>query len=113
MLYHDDFTETLRWLAGQVQAKHGLAVRVDTFGPTTLHSDALKSFLYKAAQELLFNVVKHARVKEARIRIRRLGRYVCLSVSDRGAGSTRRRFGRLPASACSASSSASSCSAAA
>ena len=31
-------------------------------------------------------MVKHARVKEARIRIRRLGCYVCLSVSDRGRG---------------------------
>ena len=70
----------------QVQAKHGLTVHVDAFGQTTLRSDALKSFLYKAAQELLFNVVKHARVKEARIRIRRLGCYVCLSVSDRGRG---------------------------
>jgi len=35
---------------------------------------------------LLFNVVKHARVKEARIRVRRLGRYLCLTVSDRGRG---------------------------
>jgi PAS domain S-box-containing protein len=86
VLYHDDFAEPLRWLAGQVQAKHGLTVRVDAFGSTTLHSDALKSFLYKAAQELLFNVVKHARVKEARLRLRRLGRYICLSVSDRGRG---------------------------
>jgi PAS domain S-box-containing protein len=86
VLYHDDFAETLRWLAGQVQDKHGLTVHVDAFGPTALQSDALKGFLYKGAQELLFNVVKHARVKEARIRIRRLGCYVCLSVSDRGRG---------------------------
>ena len=69
-----------------MQDKHGLTVHVDAFGPTTLRSDALKSFLYKAAQELLFNVVKHARVKEARIRVRRLGCYVCLSVCDRGRG---------------------------
>jgi CheY-like chemotaxis protein len=34
----------------------------------------------------LFNVVKHARVKEARIRVRRLGQYICLSVSDPGRG---------------------------
>ena len=51
-----------------------------------LQSDAIKAFLYKTAQELLFNVVKHARVKEARIRVRRCGRCVCLSVSDRGRG---------------------------
>ncbi len=48
--------------------------------------DALKVFLYKTAQETLFNVVKHAGVHEARLRVRRLGRYVGLSVSDRGRG---------------------------
>ncbi len=47
---------------------------------------AIKGFLYKAVQELLFNVVKHARVNEARIRLRRCGPCVCLSISDRGRG---------------------------
>jgi CheY-like chemotaxis protein len=69
-----------------VQAKHGLLVQVQAAGPIELQSDALKAFLYKASQETLFNVVKHAGVNEARIRIRRLGRYVGLSVSDRGRG---------------------------
>jgi CheY-like chemotaxis protein len=35
---------------------------------------------------LLFNVVKHAGVREASLRLRRWGGYVCLSVSDRGRG---------------------------
>ncbi len=86
VLHHGDFTETLDWLANQVQAKHGLVVHVHTHGPVVLQSDALKGLLYKAAQELLFNVVKHARVKEAGIRVRRCGPCVCLSVSDRGRG---------------------------
>jgi DNA-binding NarL/FixJ family response regulator/anti-sigma regulatory factor (Ser/Thr protein kinase) len=86
VLHHGDFTETLAWLAGQVQAKHGLLVCVDTFSKVELQSDALKAFLYKAAQELLFNVVKHGRTNEARIRVRRSGRCICLSVSDRGRG---------------------------
>jgi PAS domain S-box-containing protein len=86
VLHQGDFTETLGWLANQVRAKHGLVVHVSANGPVVLQSDALKGFLYKAAQELLFNVVKHARVKEAGIRVRRCGRCVCLSVSDRGRG---------------------------
>ena len=53
---------------------------------STSQSDALKAFLYKAAQEMLFNVVKHARVSEARMRVRRRGRCICLAVSDRGRG---------------------------
>ncbi len=86
VLHHGDFADALVWLGGQIHAKHGLLVHVAASGKVELQSDALKAFLYKAAQELLFNVVKHARIHEARIRVRRLGRCVCLSVSDRGQG---------------------------
>ncbi len=84
VMHLGDFSETLRWLADEVQTKHGLVVYVH--GHMPLESEGLKAFLYRAIQELLFNVVKHARVKEAAIRVRRLGRYVCLKVSDRGRG---------------------------
>jgi signal transduction histidine kinase len=86
VLRHGDLPETLDWLAKQAQAKHGLVVHVHAQGQIVLQSDAIQAFLYKAAQELLFNAVKHARVKEARIRVRRHGSCVCLSVSDRGRG---------------------------
>jgi len=86
VLHHGDFMETLGWLAAQMQAKHGLIVHVHASGQAHLQSDATKAFLYKTAQELLFNVVKHARVNEAGIRFRPCGQYVCLSVSDLGRG---------------------------
>jgi PAS domain S-box-containing protein len=86
LLYHGDFAGALAWLADQVRAKHGLEVAVDAFGDVNIESEALKSFLYKAAQEMLFNVVKHARIDKARIRVRRFGRCICVSVSDRGRG---------------------------
>jgi signal transduction histidine kinase len=86
VLHHGDFTETLRWLAGQIEAKYGLAVHVRADGKVDLPSDTLTSLLYRTVQELLFNVVKHARVDEARIMIRQHGRCVCLSVRDQGRG---------------------------
>jgi PAS domain S-box-containing protein len=86
VLRHGDLAETLRWLAHQVQVKHGLVVQVHAVGRTELQSDALQAFLYRATQELLFNIVKHAGVKQARLRVRRRGRYVSLSVSDLGCG---------------------------
>jgi len=86
VLYHDHFGGALGWLASQVQSKHGLEATVDAFGEVRIESDAIKSCLYKAAQEMLFNAVKHARVNQAKIRVRRLGRYICLSVSDQGRG---------------------------
>ncbi len=93
VLHHGDFSETLEWLAGQIRAKHGLLVHVDAADKIDLQSDALKTFLYKAAQELLFNVVKHARASEARIRVRRWGRCICLVISDRGRGFDPQKLG--------------------
>ncbi|RPJ30290.1 MAG: response regulator, partial [Planctomycetaceae bacterium] len=86
VLHHDNFEETLEWLANQVQAKHGLVVHVHTHDQVSVESETTKAFLYKVTQELLFNVVKHARVNEARIQVRRLGRCIYLSISDQGRG---------------------------
>jgi PAS domain S-box-containing protein len=84
VLHQDDFAEILRGLANEMQAKHGLAVHVQ--GRARVPSDPIKAFLYRTAQELLFNAVKHAQVQEARVRVRQCGGYVCLAVSDRGRG---------------------------
>ena len=86
MLHMNDLAEALRWLANRVREQHGLIAHVDASGEMTLQSEPLAMFLFRAAQEMLFNVVKHARVNEATIRARRLGRYVCLCVSDQGRG---------------------------
>jgi CheY-like chemotaxis protein len=86
VMYHGDMGEILEWLANQIHIKHGMIVRVVSRGPIDVESDALKVFLFKAVQEMLFNAVKHARVGEARVRMLRRGRYVSLCVSDRGRG---------------------------
>ena len=78
----------------QVQAKHGLTVHLDVGGPIELES-TLRSFLYKAAREMLFNVIKHAGVSEARLRLRRRCGYVCLSVSDKGRGFDTRELDKV------------------
>jgi len=86
VLHMNDLAELLHWLAKRVRTQHHLTVDVDISGDATLRSEAMTMFLFRAAQELLFNVVKHARVTEAAIRVRRIGRYVCLCVSDHGRG---------------------------
>jgi len=86
VLYQNDLTEALRWLADQMKSKHHLTVDVDGFEEVRLQSDALTIFLFRAAQEMLANVVQHAGVREAVVRVDRHGRYVRLSVSDRGCG---------------------------
>ncbi len=86
VLHLNDLAEVLQWLVNRVRAQHGLIAHVDALGEMTLQSEALTMFLFRATQEMLFNVVKHARVNEVAIRVRRLGRYVGLSVSDQGRG---------------------------
>jgi PAS domain S-box-containing protein len=85
-LYQIDLAETLKWLACHMRDQHGLIVHVEVHGQVELSSESAKALLYKVVQELLFNVVKHAGVKEALIRVRRMGPFICTAVIDRGAG---------------------------
>jgi PAS domain S-box-containing protein len=86
VLHLNDLAEVLQWLANRVQAQHGLVVDMHIARDMTLQSEAMTMFLFRTAQEMLFNVVTHAQVKEAALRVRRIGRHVCLGVSDRGRG---------------------------
>jgi CheY-like chemotaxis protein len=82
----NDLAEVLRWLVNRVQTQQGLRVSLAVSGDMRLQSEALGAFLFRSAQEMLVNVIKHAHVREAAIRARKVGRYVCLSVSDQGRG---------------------------
>ena len=86
VFYNNDLGEALGWLGGHVEANHGVTVRVEVPGEGTLQSEVLTVFLFRAARELLSNVARHAEVHEAAIRLRRMGRYVALRVSDQGRG---------------------------
>ncbi len=94
VLYQSDLGETFEWLARQMEAKHGLKVHVEVRGQVSSQADALKAFLYRSAQELLFNVIKHARVKEARLRLQRVRGRLWLTVSDQGPGFETPALGR-------------------
>lgn len=85
-LSYSDVREIFDGLAGQLQVKHDLTVQVRVFGRIEVRSEPLKAFLYKAAQEMLFNVVKHAEVKEARLRLKRRHGRIYLTVADSGRG---------------------------
>ncbi len=86
LLQQGGLSEALAWLAQQMLSTCGLTVQVDTRPGADVRSEALRTFVYKAVQEMLFNVVKHARVKRARVELRRLSGYVRLVVSDEGQG---------------------------
>ena len=76
----------LRWLGRWYQGRFGLQVAVEIDAEVEPDDDT-RVVLFRAVRELLFNVVKHARVAEARVRLSRTadGR-ACIVVSDEGAG---------------------------
>ena len=86
VLHMNDLAEALGWLANRVQTQQGLTAHLEVRGDMVLRSEALAMFLFRAAQEMLFNVVKHAGVCDVTVRVRRIGHYVSLSVIDQGCG---------------------------
>jgi signal transduction histidine kinase len=84
----------LRWLARHMQDRHGLVVQVDALADAEPADETMRSFLFQAARELLFNVVKHAGVEQAAVRLwLDEERRTCLSVCDAGTGIKPARVG--------------------
>jgi signal transduction histidine kinase len=77
----------LQWLSRQMGERHGLIVEVSADADAEPADDATRAFLFQAARELLFNIVKHAGVDRAELCLDRDadGR-VCLRVADTGRG---------------------------
>ena len=88
-LLEPDMSAALQWLASWAREKHGLEVEVEVEAAETLivASEETRIMLLQAVRELLFNVVKHAGVKAARVRLNRdRDGCVLITVSDEGVG---------------------------
>jgi len=86
VLHHGDLREVLQWLIEQIHTTCGLKVRLWIGAGVDLRSQTLKTFVYKAVRELLFNVVKHANVRRAAIVVQRQEQSIRLAVLDKGRG---------------------------
>ena len=76
----------LDWLASWMHAKQGLAVTLEVRPPLAPVSEELIVLLFQATRELLFNVVKHAQVKTARVGVVQRGEGIRIAVADDGVG---------------------------
>jgi PAS domain S-box-containing protein len=74
------------WLARRMQEKHGLAVRLEGSHLTFRMQEDDALFVFRAAQELLFNVVKHAQCSEARLILEEQPESLQVTVVDHGCG---------------------------
>jgi PAS domain S-box-containing protein len=93
-LHEEGLFTGLGWLARSMQQKHGLHVDVRKIAEVEPLAEEARIFLYEAVRELLFNVVKHAGVSEASVRLDRLAEgQVRIDVIDQGAGFDMSRAG--------------------
>jgi PAS domain S-box-containing protein len=77
----------LEWLARWMKDKHDLTVDVQIEAGAEPEDEHVRTMLFEAARELLFNVVKHARVNRASAELSRLGReQVRMVITDEGIG---------------------------
>ncbi len=79
---------SLEGLAHDMKLKYGLQVTVQAQLDTEPDSDTLASLLYRAIKELLFNVVKHAGVGDARVEVWGEDDRISFRVADAGDGFT-------------------------
>ncbi len=86
VLHHSGLIPALEWLSRQMRDQFGLEVRLDGDGGPAFESSPIKVFLFRAVQELLFNIVKHAGVKSARVHLAEAEDRLLITVSDEGRG---------------------------
>ncbi len=85
--YSAELESVMQWLAAWARERFGLRVTVQTRQGVRVDSEEIRVTLFRAVRELLFNVVKHAGVKEARVTIGpEEGDRVSVTVCDHGAG---------------------------
>jgi PAS domain S-box-containing protein len=87
ILYDGGLTAGLEWLANQMRRKHNLNVEILAKPPLDPLPEDLRLLAFHAVRELLFNVVKHARARGARVRLARTPADVLVvNVIDSGKG---------------------------
>lgn len=81
----EDIRASINWLANKMQ-KHGLAVALEDDGQPKRVSEDFRITLIQCVRELLFNVIKHAGVSEARIEMAIWNGQAQIVVIDKGDG---------------------------
>ena len=87
ILHEGGLVAGLQWLTRWMHDKHGLQVALETEDEATTDRDDVRLLLFQAVRELLFNVVKHAGINKASVRLAwHDPEHLCVEVSDQGAG---------------------------
>ncbi|MFH0975812.1 MAG: response regulator [Spirochaetota bacterium] len=86
VLHHSNMKTVLEWLARQMEEQFGLEIMLEIEDGEPFNNMPLKVFLFRSAQELLFNISKHSGVKNARVAVKKFDNKISVTVSDEGKG---------------------------
>jgi len=86
ILNHSDLVTAVQWLTRHMAEQFGLSTDLDIHNRQTIEHMPVSVFIFRAIQELLFNVVKHAGVQSARVALSIQGSSIAVRVSDEGRG---------------------------
>jgi signal transduction histidine kinase len=86
VLEEQNLGEAMQWLANHVKELHGLEVELKLGEIPIIPSEDIPPLLFQIVRELLFNIVKHAGVKQAQVRALTEGENLVVQVRDKGAG---------------------------
>ncbi|KJS30474.1 MAG: hypothetical protein VR64_15995 [Desulfatitalea sp. BRH_c12] len=86
VLHHAGLIAALQWLIRRKHEQFGLQVALETRIDEHFVNVPIKIFLFRAVQELLFNVVKHAAVTSAQVLLAGSDYAIAITVSDQGRG---------------------------
>jgi len=76
----------LAWLANQTREKHGLQIELKDDGKSKPLDDSCRVIAFQATRELLFNIVKHAQARSAKVSVRRDNDSIRIEIEDDGIG---------------------------
>lgn len=86
VLHNEGLLEAVQWLATQMKNRHGLEVEVRSTEALPATNEDLRVLLFQLVRELLFNVVKHAGVRQAMVTLGFAEGVLRIDVSDEGKG---------------------------
>jgi PAS domain S-box-containing protein len=86
VLHEMGLATALEWLADRVHQMSGISVIAQVEAPTASLNDETEVILFRAASELLTNVVKHSGAKQAQVSLREDSNKLWLVVEDDGKG---------------------------
>jgi len=86
VLYELGLASALRWLADNFQTKYKITVKVEAPTPHRQLPDEISAVVFKSAQELVTNVIKHATARSILIRLEISATELAVEVKDDGSG---------------------------